>query len=708
MPRKSPSPFVIPNILVILIGAQTAGAQVSSEERKLLDALDEAAVVSLTQRLSEEVGVAPSGAGYGSAVAGSPEEKALADFIEKEMRARGFEVARERFPVRRYEYGEVTLRMDGSAVSAITLHSSTGTWGLRDGIEYSNGNEESGRELRANLVDAGRGLAADYDRIGDVTGRVVLVRRGVWPSATALEAGVRGARAVVFHDYPGENPDDALKQDGIQYHDQIPAVSISKRDAARILEKLAGGGIEVTLSNRVDVEYGFSENVIGRLTGSEAPDEFLAVTSHHDRWHQGAQDNAVGVAVMLELGRVMKEAGTKRTLLLIAFGSEEAGGIGTQSDWLVGSYAFVKGHPEIASRLAYAFNVDGAGFTAENGHLFATVDNLPFQRGLLKDLNLASRIRLHEGVTNWVDAWSLGAIGGGAVSYLLWFPAHPQYEGPSSFSRYYHTQLDVYRAAEYQNLGVDLELGALGLYRADRSRALPIDFEEIAAWISKALEDDGRKAPSVSFAEARAEAEAFGRAAGSAGDRMRAPENANVSRLNRLHLNVRHELVPWLLSTSASRAMLRTTPYASDVSALTRAREAMERGDAPTAASALEEASTVDTAAILSEESYYRERVYSFGPASWGNDFEQDIRPVSPEVFRLYQRLRGGSVGPGDIAAVQRLEAQARGHLEEALLLIAGKLRQATTDLQQGAEKLSLQAVGAGSARGIIALRKRP
>jgi len=665
-----------------LIGAEDARAQVSPDERALLDALDPTAVVTLTRRLSEEVGVGPSGAGYGSAIAGSPAEKSLADFIEKEMRARGFDVVRERFPVRSYDYGEVKLLVGGSEVEAITLHSSTGTWGVRDGVEYANGNEDDGRRLRAKLLDAGRGLAADYDRLGDVAGSVVLVRRSVWPSATALEAAVRGARAAVFYDYPGENPDAALKQDGIQYHDDISAVSISKRDAARILEMLAAGNVEASLSNRVDMGYGFSENVIGRLTGSETPDEFLAVTSHHDRWHQGAQDNAVGVAVMLELGRALKEAGTRRTLLLVAFGSEEAGGIGTQSDWLVGSYAFVKGHPEIASRLAYAFNVDGAGFTADNGHLFATVDNLPFQRALLTDLNLESRIRLHEGVTNWVDAWSLGAIGGGAVSYLLWFPAHPEYEGPGSFSRYYHTQLDLYRAAEYQNLDVDLELGALGLFRADRARVLPIDFKEVASWLSRALADDERKAPSVSFAEARAEAEAFGRAAESPGARMRAAGASEALRVNRIHLNVRHELAPWLLATSSSRAMLKTTPYASDLAALARAREAMEHGDASMAATALEAVATVDTAAILSEESYHRERVFAFGPASWGNDFEQDIRPVSPEVFRLYQRLRGGSVGPDDIAAIRRLEAQARGHLEEVLLLIAGKLRQATANLQ--------------------------
>jgi hypothetical protein len=667
---------------LVLFIARLARAQVSGGEQEILDALDTTAVVNLTRRLSEQVGVGPSGAGYGSAIAGSASEKALADAIEREMRDRGFEVTRERFPVRAYEYGEVKLEVDGSAVEAITLHSSTGTWGVRDGVDYAHGNEDSGRVLRAKLVNAGRGLAADYGRIGDVSSRVVLVQRGVWPSATALEAAVRGARAVIFYDYPGENPDDALKQDGIQYHDDIPAVSIAKRDAARILEKLAAGDVEVSLSNRVDVRYGISENVIGRITGRETPDEFLAVTSHHDRWHQGAQDNAVGVAVMLELGRVLRQAGTRRTVLLIAFGAEEAGGIGTQSDWLVGSYNFVKDHPEIASRLAYAFNVDGAGFTADKGHLFATLDNLPFQRSLLKDLNLESRIRLHEGVTNWVDAWSLGAIGGGAVSYLLWFPGHPQYEGPTSFSRYYHTQLDVYRASEYQNLDVDLELGALGLYRADRSRVLPISFEEIASWLSKTLEEDAGKAPSVSFSEARASAAAFARAAAKDAERTRAAAPSDASRLNRLHMNVRHELVPWLLSSSSSRAVLKTSPHASDVAALTRAREAMDFGDAAMAASALEDLATADAAATFSEKSFHRERLFAFGPASWGNDFEQDARPVSAELFRLYQNVRGGSVSEKDKEIVRRLEAQARGHLEEAILLVSGKLREAAARLE--------------------------
>lgn len=270
------------------------------------------------------------------------------------------------------------------------------------------------------------------------------------------------------------------------------------------------------------------------------------------------------------------------------------------------------------------------------------------------------------------------------MSYLLWFPGHPVYQDPGSFSRYYHTQLDVYRASDYQNLDIDLELGALGLYRADRARILPVDFDELAAWTGKALEEDAEKAPSVSFAEALTEAASFRRAAEGL---PAATDVTEVGRLNRLLMNVRHQLVPWLLSTSSSRAMLRTTPHATEVSALARAREALEFGDAAMAAESLEEVATVDNAMILSEESYYRERLLAYGPASWGNDFEQDIRPVSAEVFRLYHRIRSGSAGENDVATLERLEAQARGHLEEALLLVAGKLREAAATLANGRER---------------------
>ncbi len=251
-------------LVLIFIGtAQSVYAQISEAERQILDSLDSSQTEALLRYLSEDVVTNRSGAGAGSAIAGSEDERALADAIENEMKDLGLKVSREPFPVRFYDYGEVSLTAAGKKLPAITLHSSRGTWGSRDGVPYRKGNAEEGRVLEANLVDAGEGLAEDYAKLPDVAGKAVLVKRTVWPSLPISEAAAQGAVAAIFYDYPGENPDDALKQDGVQYHDAIPAVSISKHQASLLREAIASGPVAISLENRVEASYGFSENVIG-------------------------------------------------------------------------------------------------------------------------------------------------------------------------------------------------------------------------------------------------------------------------------------------------------------------------------------------------------------------------------------------------------------------------------------------------------------
>ena len=661
----------------------SATAQITEAERKILDSLDSSQTKTTLRYLSEDVVSNRSGAGAGSAISGSEDEKALADAIEKEMRDIGLQVSREPFPVRFYDYGEVSLTAAGRKLPAITLHSSRGTWGSRDGVPYYKGNSEDGQVLEADLVDAGEGLAADYEPLGNVAGKVVLVKRTVWPSLAISEAAAQGAVAAVFFDYPGENPDDALKQDSVQYHDAIPAVSISKQEAALLRDALAAGPVEISLENRVDVSYGFSENVIGSIQGSEIPDEYIAVTAHHDRWFQSAQDDCAGVAVMLQLARVFQQAPPpRRSLLFISFGSEEAGGLATQSDWLTGSYAFVKAHPEITSRLAYTFNVDGAGWTADQGYLFATIDNLSFQRRLLSDLGLAEKIEVRSGVTSWVDAWSLGGIGGGAVSYLLWFDGFTNYQNPGSFSRYYHTQLDVYRPEDYQNLDHDLRLGALGVLRSDQALLLPIDFGEIASWVDSSMAADAAKASDVSFENARSALRDFQAEVMRIERGVAAVDSAPSAKLiNRWLMKIRHDLVPWLLRNSTQRAVLKTSPYASELEALAQARTAAAAGDGKAAAAALERVGGMYSGKLVSQEAFLAEYLHGYGPGNWGTDFEQESRSVGPEIYAIHRRLEERANPRAEVPRIRELEARARGHLTESLFIIAGKLEAATRAL---------------------------
>ena len=76
-----------------------------------------------------------------------------------------------------------------------------------------------------------------------------------------------------------------------------------------------------------------SANVVAVKTGSSAQE--VIVGAHYDSTGAGpgADDNASGVAVMLEVAKLLQNASTPYTIRFIAFGAEESG--------LLGSYAYL-------------------------------------------------------------------------------------------------------------------------------------------------------------------------------------------------------------------------------------------------------------------------------------------------------------------------------------------------------------------------------
>ncbi len=103
------------------------------------------------------------------------------------------------------------------------------------GASLAWGFQRSGASV--TLIDAGDGLADDYQRIGDVSGQVVLVRRGPapgWPNYSITEAVERGAAAIVFYDYARVPLPDAIRQDSVWYRDTIPSLSISTNSAQQL------------------------------------------------------------------------------------------------------------------------------------------------------------------------------------------------------------------------------------------------------------------------------------------------------------------------------------------------------------------------------------------------------------------------------------------------------------------------------------------
>ncbi|HEX5018234.1 MAG TPA: M28 family peptidase [Actinomycetes bacterium] len=91
----------------------------------------------------------------------------------------------------------------------------------------------------------------------------------------------------------------------------------------------------------IDVPSGMSSNVVAAPPGFDENERYLIVGAHLDTVPQapGAEDNASGVSVVMELARVAASEATRLPVIFVAFGAEEPRGEG--DDWHhFGSQAF--------------------------------------------------------------------------------------------------------------------------------------------------------------------------------------------------------------------------------------------------------------------------------------------------------------------------------------------------------------------------------
>lgn len=111
----------------------------------------------------------------------------------------------------------------------------------------------------------------------------------------------------------------------------IPAAAISTADADLLSQML---------SLKPDLDFYFKQNckiwgdvdsynVIGEITGSEFPDEYMVVGGHLDSWDvgDGAHDDGAGVVQSMEVLRLFKKIGyqPRHTIRVVLFANEENG-----------------------------------------------------------------------------------------------------------------------------------------------------------------------------------------------------------------------------------------------------------------------------------------------------------------------------------------------------------------------------------------------
>ena len=300
----------------------------------------------------------------GARPAGSEQDRRAAEYIASQFRAFGYPVERQEFRVPYFEVRRVLLEVLSPERLALSPQV----------LIYSPSTPPGGVE--GLLIDVGLGRPEDY-RGKDVRGHIAFVQRGVlFFSEKARNAAQNGARAiVVYNDRPG------IIQGTLVGGSPIPAVTISQEEGQRLLGMLSRGPVRARLLVDTLQEERPTSNVVARKPGREQPRRVVVVGAHYDSVPvaPGANDNASGVAVVLEVSRVLVNRSFPYTLAFVAFGAEELGLLGSQH------YVRVAGQDVVAminvdvvgqgDRLL-AFNIAG------RGPLLDLADRLARERGI--------------------------------------------------------------------------------------------------------------------------------------------------------------------------------------------------------------------------------------------------------------------------------------------------------------------------------------
>jgi Tol biopolymer transport system component len=317
--------------------------------------------------------------------------------------------------------------------------------------------------VSGSMVLAGYGLQEegvdDYAGL-NVKGKVVVVRRFVPDVASlatpasqrragdlrrkAFLAKAAGATAVVVVDWPvsvggaplpRESPLPTLRKEGSQ-DAGLPVIVVTRAALAAVWAKLEKKqAVPVKLVTDVVVESATAFNVIGRLPGA-AP--ALVIGAHYDHLgaggpnslspdssapHLGADDNASGVAALLEVARSLKAKAPAREVIVVAFSGEEEG--------VLGSAALVASKPQWLSGAWAMLNLDMVGRLRLNELQVLGAETAPEWKPLIESVCSAARVKCQASGDGYGPSDHISFSMAGLPVLHFFTGAHGDYHKPS-------------------------------------------------------------------------------------------------------------------------------------------------------------------------------------------------------------------------------------------------------------------------------------
>ena len=250
---------------------------------------------------------------FGPRVTGTEAEKQAAHFLKKELESYGYKVTEQSFSIPDKLAGEISVSNAKEVLANIPAGSAA--------------TDEEG--ITAPIFDAKLGYAEDFT--ADAEGKIALISRGdITFTEKIMNAIEAGAIAAFIYDNT-DNPTPLSMSLG-DYESSIPVAGITKESGEMLLTDIARTNETVTF--HVDrMENITSQNLIVTRTPKHVKNPTIVhVTAHYDSvpFSPGANDNASGTSVVLELARILKSYPISKEVRFVFFGAEEIGLLGSQ------------------------------------------------------------------------------------------------------------------------------------------------------------------------------------------------------------------------------------------------------------------------------------------------------------------------------------------------------------------------------------------
>lgn len=228
-------------------------------------------------------------------------------------------------------------------------------------------------------------------------------------------------------------------------------------------------GLQTNVSIKNEIKKATSNNVIGKLEGTKRPDEVIIYAGHWDHLgvgesldgdsiYNGANDNATGIAAIIEIAKAFKHATVppERTILFVGLTAEEQG--------LLGSEYYAKNPIYPLSKTVANINIDAmSAFGATKditviGYGQSELDDYVEHAAKVQDRTIRPDPHPSSGSFFRSDHFNFAKVGvpalyaGGGIDFVD--TSTEAQSKRDQFEGRYHTQKDEYDAAYWQLDGI--------------------------------------------------------------------------------------------------------------------------------------------------------------------------------------------------------------------------------------------------------------